>query len=414
MLDTFRKTWREFPPRFWVLVIAGFIDTVGATLIFPFFTLYVTEKFKVGLTEAGALLGLFSIFGLLGSIAGGALADRFGRRSIVLFGLVVSALSTLAMGFVDRLSVMRGLAIFVGLLSNVGGPARQAMVADLLPEEQRSEGFGILRVGANMAWIVGPTIGGFLASRSYLLLFVLDAIISTITAGVIFRYLSETRPEATTEHASESIVDTLMGYGTVLRDSPYMAFLAASVLMLVVYQQLYSTLSVFLRDERGISTQGYGFLLSINAATVVLLQFWVTRKAKAFHPMAVLATASGLYVVGFLAFAWTAPFAVYVAAMLVITLGEMLAVPVGQSLAASFAPQDMRGRYAAIYGLAWAVPSAVGPWAAGLIVDRFDPNWVWYSGGILCAVAALAFLALRKVTPSSNPQQELRSPASGL
>src|SRR3972149_12187540 len=100
------------------------------------------------------------------------------------------------MGSVGRLATFYLLAAFVGLLSDIAGPAHQAMVADLLPVGKRAEGFGILRVVANLAWIVGPTFGGLMAVRSFFLLFVTDAVTSLITAAIVFRLLPETRPEA--------------------------------------------------------------------------------------------------------------------------------------------------------------------------------------------------------------------------
>jgi MFS family permease len=54
----------------------------------------------------------------------------------------------------------------------------------------------------------------------------------------------------------------------------------------------------------------------------------------------------------------------------------------------------MRGRYMAFYSLAWAVPSTIGPWAAGLILDNYNPDWVWYAAGIASAIAVIGFLAL--------------------
>jgi MFS family permease len=390
-----------------MLVLASFIDVIGSTLIFPFFALYITQKFGVGMTQAGVLLGIFSISGLVGSIIGGALTDKFGRRGIMLFGLVFSGFSSITMGLVGKLYVFYGLAVVVGLLSNIAGPARQAMVADLLPETQRSEGFGILRVAANISWIIGPSIGGFLASKSYLLLFVLDAILSLITAIIIYKLIPETKPETLEEKEQVSLLETVVGYRLVIRDTAFIAYLVVSMLMIIVYQQLYSTLSVYLRDVHGVPTQGYGLLLSLNAGLVVLTQFWITRRLKRFSPMLMMALGTGFYMIGFTMYGFVTVYLQFVIAMLIITVGEMIVVPVGQALAACFAPEDMRGRYMAFYGLSFAVPQTVGPWTAGMILDNYNPNWVWYGGGILCAVAVVGFYILYiklKAHPSFAPE----------
>jgi MFS family permease len=54
----------------------------------------------------------------------------------------------------------------------------------------------------------------------------------------------------------------------------------------------------------------------------------------------------------------------------------------------------MRGRYMAMFGLTWMIPATIGPGAAGVILDNYNPNLLWYIGGILCAVSALSFYLL--------------------
>ena len=69
----------------------------------------------------------------------------------------------------------------------------------------------------------------------------------------------------------------------------------------------------------------------------------------------------------------------------------MLVSPVGQALVARFAPEDMRGRYMAVFGFSWVIPTAVGPLLAGLVMDNADPRWVWYATGFIGVIAAFAF-----------------------
>ena len=147
------------------------------------------------MTEAGIVLGIYSIFALVGEFVGGALTDKFGRRNLIIFGLVASALSTLILGFISNYLVLLPLAILIGFLSDIAGPAHNAMIADILDEKQRQEGFGIMRVVGNMAWIIGPTIGGFMANRSFLSLFITDATISCIVAVLFYLLVTETKPE---------------------------------------------------------------------------------------------------------------------------------------------------------------------------------------------------------------------------
>ena len=393
-MERLGKVYNEFPRKFWVVVGVSFIDHVGGTLLFPFFSLYITQKFGVGMTEAGIILGLFSIFGLVGSMIGGAVTDKFGRRKLIIFGLIFSAISTLTLGLIKTYAMLIPLSMVIGLLSDIAGPAHNAMIADLLPEDKRQEGFGILRVSGNMAWIIGPTIGGFVATRSFLALFIMDAVISCIVAFLFFKFIPETKPR-TAEHIEQvSLFKTFQGYGTALRDRAFMAFLVASVLMGLVYGQMYSSLSVFLNSVHDIQPSGFGFLLTLSAIVVILFQFSVTRKIKHFPPFLLMAVGTLFYMVGFGMFGFVTTYVLFALAIVVVTLGEMIVVPTSQGLAANFAPQEMRGRYMAVYGLSWSIPSTIGPGAAGVILDNLNPNLLWYIGGILCFVAAMGFYFL--------------------
>jgi MFS family permease len=406
--------YHEFPKKFWLVVGVSFIDRIGGTMLFPFFSLYITGKFDVGMTEAGYVLGLFAFFGMIGGFIGGALTDRFGRRSIIIFGLVFSAISTLSLGFVNDYAMLIPLAMIIGLLSDIAGPAHQAMIADILDEKQRQEGFGILRVVANMSWIIGPTIGGFVANRSYLILFITDAVFSCIVAFLFFKLIAETKPELKEGEEGQSLFSTFIGYGKVLLDFGFLAFLVAGILMGMVYQQMYNSLSVYLRDVHSMQPQGYGFLLTSSAITVIIFQFYTTRVIKKKSPFLMMALGTIFYMIGFTMFGLVSAYWLFVMAVVIITIGEMINMPTMQTLAVNFAPESMRGRYMAVFGIIWMIPATVSPTLAGIVLDNYNPNYLWYIGGVLCAVAAFAFVALhgvlgkqqRFITRNENAEEE--------
>lgn len=393
-----RNLYHEYPPQFRVLIGALFIDRLGGALIFPFLTLYITRKFGVGMTEVGIIFGLFSVSSVIGSMISGALTDHLGRKQMLIAGLLISALTSLFMGLAPSFNFFLGGAAIAGLFSNIGGPAQQAMVADLLPERQRTQGFGLLRVVANLAVTIGPAIGGLLAGRSYLILFVSDAVLSTITAAIVCVAIKETRPVFQAGTPEQTVGQTFRGYGEVLRDTTFILFIGASILMVFVYMQMNSSLAVYLRDTHGVPDRGFGYLLSLNAALVVLFQFPITRRIAKYRPLRLMAAGSLLYAIGFGMYGFVSTYALFIAAMLIITVGEMLTAPTGQALVARFAPEDMRGRYMAVYGFSWVIPFTVGPLLAGLVMDNADPRWVWYAAGLIGLAAAGAFALLQRRT----------------
>jgi MFS family permease len=395
-LERVRSTCAEYPRQFWILVMSRFVDQLGGALVFPFLTLYITRKFSASMTQVGLIFGLVAISGFVGSVFGGVLTDRLGRKGMVIFGLVASALVSLMLALVNTIELIYVGALFVGLFGNSAGPAHGAMVADMLPEEKRSQGFGILRVVFNLAVTIGPAIGGLLAARSYLLLFVCDAVSSMVTAAIVVLAIRETRPKSAEGEPEPTMTQTFGGYLGILRDVTFILFISAFILLTFVYMQMNTTLGVYLRDTHGVPEQGFGYILSVNAAMVVLFQFAITRRIAKYKPLTIMAVGALLYAIGFGMYGFVSTYALFVVAMVIITVGEMLVAPNAQALVAKFAPEDMRGRYMAVFSISGAVPWAVGPLLAGMIMDNADPRWLWYAAGSLGLVAAWAFAQLQR------------------
>jgi MFS family permease len=254
----------------------------------------------------------------------------------------------------------------------------------------------------NMAVIIAPAIAGLLIARSYILLFIVDAVISLVAAAIVLFVLPETKPKAHARAKPETMRQTFAGYGRVFRDTPFVAFIGVTVIMTLVYMNMNSTLGVFLRDQRGLPEIGYGSLLSINAILVVLFQIWIARRLEKYKPMLMMAAGSLLYALGFALYGYISGYRLLVIAMVVITIGEMIVSPFQQSLVASFAPEEMRGRYMAVSGLSWSIAFTIGPYFAGLILDSANPNLLWWLCGFFGILATIGFTVLDKVHHSPS------------
>ena len=405
-LERTKNVYHEYPPAFWTYNLIVFIDRLGGFMLYPFFALYLTQKYDIGMATVGLLFAVFSVSGMVGSALGGAIADRMGRKTVIIFSLLLSSLSALGMGFAPTLGIFVAVSVLVGTLANIGGPAHEAVVADLLPQDKRAEGYGIIRVVFNVAVIIAPPIAGLLIAHSYLTLFLVDAVISIISAGIVYFFLPETKPQAHAHAKPETMTQTFAGYGRVFKDTPFLAFIGVTVLMTLVYLNMNSTLGVYLRDQHGLPELRYGWLLSINAIIVVLFQFGITRRLQHFKPLLMMAAGSLLYAVGFAMYGFVPTFALFILAMIIITIGEMVVSPFQQSLVASFAPEHMRGRYMAVSGLSWSISFTVGPYFAGLLLDSANPQLLWAFCGLIGTLAAIGFLVLNKVHRAPAPLAE--------
>ena len=397
MFTGFRETYSKFSKDFWLLLSASFIDSLGGSLIFPFLSLFMTHKFNVGMTEVGTMYLVWGLTsGLIGNVLGGALADKFGRKTNMIFGLIASATSALLMVIIENIVLFYIAIAIVGIFQDIAGPARQAMIADLVPEELRGDAYGLFRIVFNLSVTIGPAIGGFMASRSFEMLFLADMVISVLVAAFVFFFLPETRPQQgeTEMDTEENFRDTLEGYREVIKDKLYLEFIIVSILSALMYFNMNSSLSVYLVNYRNISPEQFGYILSLNAGMVVMLQMLFTRLTASWKPMLAIALGNLLYVVGFTMYGIVESYPLYLLAMVVITIGEMIYAPKEQTIVASLAPEHMRGRYMAVRNLSWIIPVSFGPLGAGLIMDNLDPRLLWFIVSFIGMLAVLGFIYL--------------------
>jgi MFS family permease len=399
LINRITALYQNFPKSYWLLIVVAFIDSLGSSFLYPFFALYATQKFGIGMADVGIMFAIFAITNLIGNFFSGAVSDAVGRKPVVIFSLIASALSSLLMGLINQLFIFYIGAGLVGLFGSVGAPTQQVMIADLLPQEKRTEGFSIWRMAFNLSMMVGPVLGGLIAARSFVALFIADAVFSLITAALVIKGLPEIKPPSSGAAAeTEDAVQSLGGYRQILRDGLFLIFMLVSILINMVGVQLSSTLSVFLRDVHTITPEQYGILLSINATMVVTLQFWITRRLKAVPLLLSMALGSIFYAAGFALYGFVSGYLLFIVAIIIITVGEMILSPSAQSLVIQFAPENMRGRYMALYELTWFLPFAAGSYAAGYVIDNYNPLWVWYLAGVFSLTAAVGFLYLHYET----------------
>jgi len=163
--------------------------------------------------------------------------------------------------------------LLIRLVGAAVRPGLTAMVADIVPSENRVEAYALFRIGSNAGWAIGPAIGGFLVSVSYASLFVLTTCASLIGVILVFLFIRESIQTAETERfALRRVLD-------VGRDLRFLVFCGWSVLLFIVMGQFASTLAVFSTQTIGISEAQLGWLFTINGIVVVLFQWPAARLA---------------------------------------------------------------------------------------------------------------------------------------
>ena len=178
--------WRgleSLPREVWLLCLATLVNRAG-TMVLPFLTLYLTVSRELSPGTAGLALTVYGVSAIIIAPIAGRLSDRFGGLTIMKLSLVLSGSILFLFPFVKSIT---GIFILCGVWSMAGEafrPPSMATIGEWGGPERRKAAFALNRLAINLGMSIGPVVGGFLAMRSFNLLFYVDGTTSLL-AGLL-------------------------------------------------------------------------------------------------------------------------------------------------------------------------------------------------------------------------------------
>jgi MFS family permease len=412
------KPYLALPRAIHVLCVGTFINRAGTFLI-PFLTLYLTSSLGLGSAFATQAMGVYGFGGLLAALTGGHLADRIGRRTVMIVSLAGAASILLFFGRLTSPGSILAAVLAFSFLGEMYRPAASAMVADLSTPEQRPLAFSLMYLTINLGMTVSPIVGGLIAQRSFHWLFWGDALTSAIYAAILFVAVRETLPARRPGTAAASmgavsapshppiaaVARRILGHGT------FLLFCLATLLVNITYMQSHTTLPLYMKGL-GMTPRTYGLVVSVNAFMVVCLQIPLTTVTGRL-PRELMLVVSSLFMAagfGLTGLANTAP--LLAGTVVVWTIGELLQAPYLSTVVADLAPADLRGTYMGMLTLSFASALMIGAPLGGAVLERFGPGALWMAvtGTAVAGAALYAALApvIRRahavhITPAATP-----------
>ncbi|MDP2734825.1 MAG: MFS transporter [bacterium] len=185
---------RDKSPNFFLIYLAVFVSVVAFSMIFPLLPVY-GKLYEASNVTIGMLAASFALAQLIFSPFWGILSDRFGRKPIILLGLVGLAASFLVFALAANLATLFLSRFIQGFFSGATMPAARAYIADVTTKEQRVKAMG--RIGASLALgiILGPALGGFLAQGSLVMPFFVASLVAALNLVFVFFFLPESLKE---------------------------------------------------------------------------------------------------------------------------------------------------------------------------------------------------------------------------
>ncbi|ENQ3105072.1 MFS transporter [Bacillus cereus] len=360
-----------------IRIITSFLTRTVGTMIFPFMAIYFS--IKLGAALAGFLLLLNVIASLIVGLYGGYIADTLGRKKVMIIGQVIQVISIACMGVANSEYIDSPWLTFVFLLINSIGsglmnPATEAMLIDVSTPENRKMMYSINYWAINLSIAIGAIFGGLLFEKYRFQLFMLLTSIALLTLYLITVYMEEVYVVQKKAEKKNVLTDMVNNYRVVMKDKAFIILCLGSICALSLEFQINNYIGVRLQKEFETITFSFwngsnfdltgirmlSWISTENTVLIVLFSALMVKIMNHFDDRKVLYVGLFIYTIGFTIFGASNSLWILLLAGLFQTIGEMMYVPISQSIRADMAKDDARSSYMAITSMVFQIAKMVG------------------------------------------------------
>ena len=368
-----------FTPMAWVLAALLFINRLSA-MVKLFMALYLRQELGLAIETVGWLLSAYGAGLLVGSMLGGWLSDhvRTARLTAALF--FVSVWVLMLLGLVTQVPWLAGLLLLSGVIDGAIRTLHQRLIMEYCEVAQRSRAQALSRVARNLGMAAAGVAGGVLAQADFRWVFFASAAM-TMLALLWFVRTTWRRPVLVVEDESTD------GSSLPYRDKPFLWLLAATAVLGIAFDTVYSTLGNYLRDYYHLSTEAIGWQFGLNALLVIALQIPLSHSVARWGSRWQMLAGSLLLACGLGMLPFGSGLAFVCLSTLIWTLGEALFTPPLNVLAMQFAQSGKSGQYFGLFFMSWSASALLSPVLSGQLYGQFGGHSVWLMSALLVLIS---------------------------
>ncbi len=394
MWSFYSQLFTGLPREVWLLCLVTFVQRSG-TMVLPFLTLYLTQRQGFSVQQAGVVLSLYGVGSIVGAYVGGWLSDRVGSIITQIVSLLLATVALIVLGMMHSPGAIVAVVLLWSIASESMRPANGAALAELSPPHLQVRAFGVRRLSMNLGMSIGPALGGFLATLSYHWLFVIEAGVGLLAAGLLWGLLLPASRSMVSSHQSKpSAAQSHTPRQSPWHDRVFLSILVLTSLLVIVLFQLFGAYPLTLAEVHHFPSYTIGLVFTLNTLVIVVCQMPVLHVVERFDTLRVIGIGAFLLCAGFaLLPLGTTPGALAVT-VLVWTCGEMLTTPLLESFVARRSPVENRGQYMGLFSAAFSVAFVLAPVGGTWVYSRYGYLTLWGLCGLLGVILLMAFFLL--------------------
>ncbi|NRT89603.1 MFS transporter [Clostridium beijerinckii] len=396
-MKDFINNYKGLPKEMYVICFATLINRLGDFVV-PFLALYLTQKIGMTAAATGVIVTLSSVVGIPASILGGKISDMFGRKKIYTYAQSIAAVTLIPCALTKSVSITIMCLLISTFFNGFVRPAFQSMIQDILSKEERQAGFSLNYLAINAGVAIGPIIAGFLFNNLLPLLFLGDTLTSLIAVFLVWKNIKETYPvnsKLKVESKAE-IAEKGNTFQMLWKRPALSLFLVLYMVYNFIYAQHKFSLPITLNAQfNNESAKLLGYIMSINAVTVLVLTIFIGFITKRNHQLTNMAFTGILYAIGFGMIGYIDNFNFFIISTIIWTLGEILSSISSGVYVANNSPSNYRARLNAIMNLGRFLGTALSTFFSGAYIQVYGYKTLWFLIFFISIISAILMFVLK-------------------
>ncbi|WP_271814840.1 MFS transporter [Clostridium beijerinckii] len=396
-MKDFINNYKGLPKEMYVICFATLINRLGDFVV-PFLALYLTQKIGMTAAATGVIVTLSSVVGIPASILGGKISDMFGRKKIYTYAQSIAAVTLIPCAFTKSVSITIMCLLISTFFNGFVRPAFQSMIQDILSKEERQAGFSLNYLAINAGVAIGPIIAGFLFNNLLPLLFLGDTLTSLIAVFLVWKNIKETYPinsKLKVESKAE-IAEKGNTFQMLWKRPALSLFLVLYMVYNFIYAQHKFSLPITLNAQfNNESAKLLGYIMSINAVTVLVLTIFIGFITKRNHQLTNMAFTGILYAIGFGMIGYIDNFNFFIISTIIWTLGEILSSISSGVYVANNSPSNYRARLNAIMNLGRFLGTALSTFFSGAYIQVYGYKTLWFLIFCISIISGILMFVLK-------------------
>lgn len=379
----------------YILMFNMFIAMGSIGIIIPVMPEYL-KIFGAAGQVLGMLIATFALAQFVFSPIAGNLSDKYGRKNLIIFGLVITGLGQIAFGLSTEVWMLFVARFLGGLGSAFIAPPIMAFVADVTTYEERGKGMGMLGAAMSLGFMIGPGIGGFLSKVSLHFPFYMAGAAAFFAAILSFMLLPNTKPSSAQKAQKQDNLAKQMVRSVKM---PYFVMLLIMLVFSFGIANFQTTLSLFVTQKFNYTPTDIAILLTVGGAVGVIVQmFIITPLFKRFGEMKVVLVNLLIASISIFLILYVSGFALILVVATIFSTATTLIRPAVNTLISKLAGSE-QGFAAGLNNAYMSLGNMIGPALAGLLFDWNINSPYIFGAIILFACFLLALIWTMKKAP---------------